>query len=65
MILYDIFVVLIFGNKEELEVLTSTTGWPLFLVKAKPFNAKIARETPTDNTQWLEISPVSENFNVT
>ena len=65
MILYDIFVVLIFGNKEELEVLTSTTGWPLFLVKAKPPNAKIARETPTDNTQWLEISPVSENFNVT
>ena len=37
-------------NKEELEVLTSTTGWPLFLVKAKPPNAKIARETPTANT---------------
>ena len=56
MILYAIFVVLTFGNKEELEVLTSTTGWPLFLVKAKPPNAKIARETPTANTLKLVLS---------
>ena len=33
-----------------MEVLTSTTGWPLFLVKALPPNAKIARETPAANT---------------
>ena len=43
-------------NKEELEVLTSTTGWPLFLVKALPPIAKIARETPAANTLKLVMS---------
>ena len=44
-------------NKEKLEVLTSTTGWPLFLVKASPPNAKIARETPAANTLKLVDEP--------
>ena len=40
-----------------MEVLTSTTGWPLFLVKAAPPIANIARETSAVNTLKLVDEP--------
>ena len=40
-----------------MEVLTSTTGWPLFLVKAALPIAKIARETSAANTLKLVDEP--------